>query len=123
MHNEYSVFTKISSAGAKSKAPPHTIQPLVLLTTSFISDISKSTGMIVSALSAVPAAEVIALEDVFGMFSPEAATIGTTSKVVLSPGTPPILCLSTICLALRKSCFPVITIEDDRLVASSRLRP
>ena len=43
----------------------------------------------------VPAGEVIAREDVLGIIRPLAATMATTSGVVLFPGIPPMLCLST----------------------------
>ena len=46
-------------------------------------------------VSAVPAGEVIAREEVFGIVSPKAATIGTTMSVVRLPGNPPMQCLST----------------------------
>jgi hypothetical protein len=42
-----------------------------------------------STMSAVPAAELMAREEVLGMRSPAAATIGTTRRVTLFPGTPP----------------------------------
>ena len=45
-------------------------------------------------MSAVPAGEVIARDDVFGMMTPAAVTIGTTMSVVRFPGRPPTLCLS-----------------------------
>ena len=46
-------------------------------------------------VSAVPAGEVIAREEVFGIGSPCAATIGTTIMEVRLPGMPPMQCLST----------------------------
>jgi hypothetical protein len=49
--------------------------------------------------SAVPAGEVMAREDVFGIVRPAAATIGTTSMLdLLLPGMPPMLCLSHMTL-------------------------
>src|SRR5665647_447677 len=84
----YSTWIKRSSAGASSKEPPHTKHPLVLATTSLISFMDRLTGQRVSTLSAVPAGEVIAREEVFGIVNPAAATIGTTSIDVLSPGIP-----------------------------------
>lgn len=45
-------------------------------------------------VSAVPAGEVMAREDVFGIVSPCAATIATTIGVVRFPGKPPTQCLS-----------------------------
>ena len=47
-------------------------------------------------VSAVPAGEVIARDDVLGMVSPAATTMETTSGVVRLPGRPPTECLSTI---------------------------
>ena len=47
-------------------------------------------------VSAVPAGEVMARDDVLGIFSPCAATIGTTIIEVRLPGMPPMQCLSTI---------------------------
>ena len=46
-------------------------------------------------VSAVPAGEVIARDDVFGIVRPCAATIGTTIIDVRFPGIPPMQCLST----------------------------
>ena len=46
-------------------------------------------------VSAVPAGEVIAREEVLGIVSPCAATIGTTIIEVRLPGMPPMQCLST----------------------------
>ena len=46
-------------------------------------------------VSAVPAGDVMAREDVFGMVRPCAATIGTTIIEVRLPGIPPMQCLST----------------------------
>ncbi len=119
----YSIWMKMSSAGAKSNAPPQTIQPFVLSTTSRISSTVKSTGHNVSTLSAVPAGEVTALEEVFGMINPAAAMIGATKIVVLSPGTPPILCLSRICLLSNFRILPVSTIALAKDSASSMLIP
>ena len=57
---------------------------------------SSSTGASVSIMSAVPAGEVMAREEVLGIVSPAAATMATTSGVVRLPGSPPTQCLSTI---------------------------
>ena len=57
--------------------------------------VSRSTGAMVSIASAVPAGDVIARDDVFGMVSPSAATIATMIGVVRLPGRPPTECLST----------------------------
>ncbi len=45
-------------------------------------------------VSAVPAGEVMAREEVLGMSMPWAATMGTTSMEVRLPGMPPMQCLS-----------------------------
>ena len=45
-------------------------------------------------VSAVPAGEVIARDELFGIGSPLAATTATTIGVVRLPGNPPTLCLS-----------------------------
>ena len=47
-------------------------------------------------MSAVPAGEVMARDDVLGILRPCAATIGTTIIEVRLPGMPPMQCLSTI---------------------------
>ena len=46
-------------------------------------------------VSAVPAGEVMAREEVLGQTMPWAATIGTISMEVRLPGMPPMQCLST----------------------------
>ena len=112
----------LSSAGANSRDPPHTIQPLVFSITNFVCSVVRLTGMRVSALSAVPLAEVIARE-VFGIVNPAAAIKGTTRSVVLSPGTPPMECLSHIGLFAISDFFPVPTIASVRLVAYSIPNP
>jgi hypothetical protein len=42
--------------------------------------------------SAVPAGEVMARDDVLGITTPQAATMGTTISVVRLPGRPPTQC-------------------------------
>ena len=49
----------------------------------------------VSIVSAVPAGEVMALEEVLGIRWPAAAMIGTITSVVRLPGRPPTECLSS----------------------------
>src|SRR3989338_6277616 len=56
-----------SSAGLNTTDPPHTTQPFSCSTTFFIWGMSKSTDVNTSMVSAVPACDVIALEDVFGI--------------------------------------------------------
>ncbi len=89
-----SIFIILSSTGASPKAPPQTKQAFVLFTIFLISLIDKLTLVIVSMTSAVPAALVMALDEVFGIFNPAAAQIATVIGVVLFPATPPIECLS-----------------------------
>jgi len=57
-------------------------------------------------VSAVPAGEVIARDDVFGIVSPCAATIGTTIIEVRLPGIPPMQCLSTTIGLSHVNCVP-----------------
>ena len=64
-------------------------------TTSFISSTLRSTRASTSMVSAVPAGEVMARDEVFGIVRPCAATIGTTIIEVRLPGMPPMQCLST----------------------------
>ena len=114
---------KRSSAGASSKAPPQTKHPPVFATTPLISSILRFTGQRVSTLSAVPAGEVIAREEVLGIVYPAAATMGTTSMDVLSPGIPPTLCLSRIGPSPKLMVFPVATIALDKASFSLALNP
>ena len=73
-----------------------------------ILDIENSTLATASITSAVPAAEVIALEEVLGITSPVEAQIETMIGVVLLPAIPPIPCLSAT-FPLSFSFFPVPT--------------
>ena len=79
-------------------------------TTSFISSTETSTRASTSIVSAVPAGEVIAREDVLGMVRPCAATIGTTIMEVRLPGMPPMQCLSTTIGLGHFSCVPATAI-------------
>ena len=81
------------------------------------------TGQRVSTRSAVPAGEVIAREEVLGIVNPAAATMGTTSMLVLSPGMPPTLCLSRIGPGPKSSVLPVEIIARDRASVSPVLNP
>ncbi len=112
-----------SSAGANSKAPPQTMQPFVFFTTSLISLMVRFTGHNVSTRSAVPAGEVTALDEVLGMTCPAAAMSGTIRIDVLSPGIPPMLCLSRIGPLSNVTVRPVLTIAFDRASTSSMLMP
>ena len=61
----------------------------------------------------------MALDDVFGIFKPRAATIGTTMGVVRLFGIPPMECLSTTIQSLGHSiCFPISTIAFVRDIIS-----
>src|SRR4030042_5957966 len=114
---------KRSSAGAESNAPPQAKQPFVFLTTSLISSTERSTGHSDSTPSAVPAGEVTALEEVLGIVKPAAAIIGTTRIEVLSPGMPPMLCLSKIGVLPSERVLRVFTIALERASISSMLKP
>ena len=75
-------------------------------TTSFISSTPRSTRASTSIVSAVPAGDVMAREDVFGIVRPCAATIGTMIMEVRLPGMPPMQCLSTTIGLSHVSCVP-----------------
>ncbi len=70
-------------------------------------------------VSAVPAGEVMARDDVFGIVSPCAATIGTTIIEVRLPGIPPMQCLSTITGVSQVNCVPACAIAWDSASSSS----
>ena len=95
----------MSSAGDRLTCPPQTRQPrhaaddLLHL----VDDIDPGQYLMVSA---VPAGEVIAREDVLGMVRPCAATIGTTIMEVRFPGMPPMQCLSTTIGLGHFNCVP-----------------
>ena len=57
-------------------------------------------------VSAVPAGEVMARDDVLGHSRPCAATIGTTSIEVRLPGMPPMQCLSTTRVSCQSRLLP-----------------
>ena len=57
----------------------------------------------------MPAAEVMARDDVLGMVTPRAATMGTTTSVVLLPGSPPMQCLSITGVRSHTSRSPTST--------------
>ena len=85
----------MSSAGLNLTAPPQTMHPPSCSTTLRMARISRFTGASVSMVSAVPAGEVMARDEVLGIVRPYAATMGTISSVVRLPGSPPTQCLST----------------------------
>ena len=106
----FSILIIFESTGTIPKPPPQIKHPFVFFTILFKSFIENSTLAIVSMTSAVPAALVIALEDVFGIINPAAAQIETTIGVVLFPGIPPMQCLSTTYLFLILKLFPDLNI-------------
>ena len=79
----------MSSAGERLIEPPHASVPPTFSATVLSLWASIFTSAKTSMISAVPAAELIALDDVLGMMSPAAATMGTTIRVILLPGHPP----------------------------------
>ena len=97
---------RISSAGDRLTWPPQTKQPRQAATTSLISSTLRSTRASTSMVSAVPAGEVIARDEVLGMVRPCAATIGTTIIEVRFPGMPPMQCLSTTTGLGHLNCVP-----------------
>ena len=75
-------------------------------------------------VSAVPAGEVMARDEVLGHRMPWAATMGTTSMEVRLPGMPPMQCLSTTGpppISLRQSRRrPTLIMASVRCSTSSR---
>ena len=65
-------------------------------------------------MSAVPAGDVIARDDVFGMVRPNAVTMATMIGVVRLPGSPPTECLSTTMASGHDSRSPESTIARVR---------
>jgi len=118
-----STWIILSSEGASPNEPPHARQAPTLWTIFFIFFIGISTFDIVSITSAVPDAEVIAREDVFGRVNPTAAQIAMTIGVVRLPAIPPIQCLSARYLPLNFNLTPVFTIAFVRPITSSKSIP
>jgi hypothetical protein len=84
---------------------------------------SSATGARVSMVSAVPAGEVIARDDVLGINRPQAATIGTTSSVVRLLGRPPTQCLSsTICCCQSSRCPTATMARVSAMVSATSMR-
>ncbi len=110
----------VSSAGARRAVPPQAMQPRCLRTMSCSAFIGSSTRASTSIVSAVPAGEVIARLDVFGISMPCAATIGTTIIDVRLPGTPPMQCLSATSGSRQSSRSPDSSIARVRCSTSSR---
>src|SRR3989338_5802789 len=103
-----SIRISLSSAGARPREPPHARQAPFSFTILCNSEEEKSTRESVSITSAVPAAEVIAREEVLGITIPDAAHIETTIGVVLFPATPPIQCLSATNFEDQRRTLPVL---------------
>ncbi len=110
---------RISSAGDRLTWPPQIRQPLQAATIAFISSTPTLTRASTSIVSAVPAGDVMAREEVFGMVRPCAATIGTTIIDVRLPGIPPMQCLSTTIGSAHFSCVPASAIARVRAINSS----
>ena len=110
-----------SSAGLRFIAPPQARQASVSLTTRRISFSPSLTLVSASMVSAVPAGEVMAREEVLGITKPAALTIDTTSGVVRLPGRPPTQCLSnTRSTPGQSSCCPQFTIAWVKATISSK---
>jgi len=118
-----STWIILSSDGASPREPPHAKHAPVLLTTFFIFFIESSTFEIVSTTSVVPAADVIARDDVFGNVNPAAAQIAMIIGVVRFPEIPPMQCLSAMYFPLNFNFAPVFTIAFVRLIVSSKSIP
>jgi len=116
--NKRSTLISLSSAGASPSAPPQARHALVFFTTCFSSFSGRTTSAIVSIVSTVPAALVIALEEVFGIVIPAAAHIATTIGVVLFPAIPPMECLSAIFFLFQERLLPVFAIASVRYFVS-----
>ena len=99
-----------SSAGDRFIRPPHASTAFSRATIARMRSAVMSTLASTSIVSAVPEGEVIARDDVLGMISPCAATIGTTIIEVRLPGTPPMQCLSTTSGACQSSRLPTSAI-------------
>ena len=69
--------------------PPHASVPPTFSAIFLSLWASIHTSAKTSTMSAVPAAELMALDEVLGIISPAAATMGTTIRVILLPGHPP----------------------------------
>ncbi len=114
---------KRSSTGLRWMAPPQTMHPPSRSTTRRIASRSRSTRVSVSIVSAVPAGDVIARDDVFGIHTPAAATIDTTMGVVRFPGRPPTPCLSATTGWSHVTRSPTWTMPRVSATTSSRLIP
>ena len=98
------------------------MQPPSRSTTRRIAAMSSVTGASVSIVSAVPAGEVMARDDVLGMVSPQAAIIGTINSVVRLPGRPPTQCLSITRALGQRTRSPTAIIDCVSAMVSARSR-
>src|SRR5690606_19017244 len=113
--------------GDKLTCPPQTRHPKCVFTMSFIVLRLTSTFARTSIVSAVPAGDVIARDEVFGIRTPQAATMGTTIMDVRLPGIPPAQCLSMIAgldvsASLQSICEPALAIARVRHKTSSGVK-
>ena len=122
---ESSTRTSTSSAGLSPAEPPQTTQPPSRSTTRRMAGRSSSTGASISMVSAVPAGEVIAREEVLGIMRPCAATTATTMGVVRLPGSPPTQCLSMTMVAGQVMRSPASTMArvSESVSPASRRSP
>ena len=109
-----------SSAGLRLSLPPQTMHPPSASATRRKARVSRSTGAMTSMVSAVPAGEVIARDEVFGINCPAAATMATTIGVVRLPGNPPTQCLSSTRALPQSSVSPAACIACVSAVVSGR---
>ena len=98
---------KWSPAGPRAVAPVQENTPPCSSVMRLTSSASRSTLQNVSTKSAVPQALLIALEDSLGIFRPAAATMETTTGVILFPGSPPKLWKSNTLSVPNDISFPV----------------
>ena len=103
-----------SSAGESWAVPPQAKQPWCWPTMPVSCSNGSSTLASTSMVSAVPAGEVMARDEVLGNTRPCAATMGTTSIEVRLPGMPPMQCLSTTSGSFQLSRRPLATMASVR---------
>ena len=107
--NAFSTRIRMSSAGLRLIAPPQAMQPFSRSITVRIALSSRFTGARTSIVSAVPAGDVMAREEVLGMTRPKAAQIATMMGVERLPGKPPTECLSAMMAWPQARRLPVST--------------
>ena len=120
MDNGRSTEISTSSAGERWAVPPQARQPRWSRTMSRSCSSGSSTFASTSMVSAVPAGDVMARDEVLGHSMPCAATMGTISIDVRLPGIPPMQCLSTTSGSCQSSLWPVATMASDKKKTSSR---